>query len=535
MRTQGVTTSVHLDERVAGFHALGRALHGGQPVGLICTSGTAAANFLPAVAEAGMSHVPLIVMTADRPPEHLSWGVGQTFDQRGLYHGQVRAEFVMPVDGTGGSAFSHRAGWRAACTAVGKHGPVHVNWPFRLPLEPTSGPIEQPATLGPAMTGDHGPTPSDVLALRSLLAASEKPLIIAGPNTLENGADKKSLAQRIDAAAAAAGTPILADALSGLRGTGRNAVVASPSLVIRNKDEARDPDLIIHIGQTPTSKATRLWWEELDCTHVLIDPRDEWNDPSHACSHRFTSQPVSLLVDALEPASTRSDYLHSWIEAGRTADGMLADVLSTESALTEPNVAAMIGETCSAQDHIHASSSMPVRDIDTYVGHSCDARITSNRGINGIDGVVSTAAGIAKARSEQEMAGHTILLIGDVALLHDLGGVVDAARNQASLVIVCSNNDGGGIFSMLPAKEALDDDTFDALFQTRHGGTFDFLGHYPGVHHEHVGSDEALGLEAALRSAKESPREAVTILEVTTSTSERLGLDERLRAALSKL
>ena len=208
-------------------------------------------------------------------------------------------------------------------------------------------------------------------------------------------------------------------------------------------------------------------------------------------------------------------FLDSWIAAGQSAEKVCAELLSAESALTEAHVASAIGRAASGGDHIHASSSMPVRDIDTFASVNCEARISSNRGINGIDGVVSTAAGIAQARADGGLTGRTMVLIGDVALLQDVGGVLDAARHGVSLLIVCPNNDGGGIFSMLPAKKALDADTFDALFQTRHGTNFEFLGHYPGIHHEHIDTNEEKALETAIRTAESNREASVTILELS--------------------
>ena len=529
-RTSGLTTSIHLDERVGAFSALGRSVATGRPVGLICTSGTAAANYLPAVSEASMSHVPLLVMTADRPPEHQHWGVGQTFDQTGLFHRQVRAEFAMPVGGDGGPDFSHRAGWRAATTTVERSGPVHVNWPFRLPLEPTEGALEIEPTFEAASLPTSGALEPEVERLVSILSSAKRPIIIAGPQAMAAATPPDqwdSRAKQLNEAASVAGVPILADALSGLRGSAGDALIARPALTIeREAVEGLGVDAFIHIGQTPTAKSLRLWWESTPGTHVLIDPRQEWHDPSHLANARFTADPIELLSAALEQLSIDPDHLSGWVRAGANAEQICADVLASWPSSHEGVVAASLGELASPNDVIVASSSMPVRDIDTFAGVSSQARVHSNRGVNGIDGVVATAAGIAATLSNSRC----YVLIGDVALLHDVGGVLDAARNGIPVTIITVNNDGGGIFSHLPARERLEDATFDRLFQTPHGASFEFLGGYPGVRYSGA-TDLSSGLAVM---SEPGGSNTVDIIEIHTSAksrpAEQRELIERLRS-----
>ena len=529
LRTPGITTSIHLDERVGAFNALGRALASSTPVGLICTSGTAAANFLPAVSEAAMSNVGLIVMTADRPPEHQSWGVGQTFDQRGLYHRQVRTEITMPVGGDGGANFSHRAGWRAASEAIEEHGPIHVNWPFRLPVEPQDGPISAPPPLTEVTRSAKSANPSEVSSLRQALLDARSPLIIAGPATLPSASTTD--AERLINAGARAGAPVLADALSGLRGVGGPALVPSPALLFGKGSPfatALSADLIIHLGQTPTAKATRLWWETQRATHVLIDPLNEWNDPSHLATHRYVSPAVELLEAATEALDQPQTHLDTWVSAGEKAAAAMQQTLTETSNLTEAAIAHAIGTTATGNDVIVASSSMPVRDIDMFVDISCPARVFANRGINGIDGVIATAAGITNARAATDNGGRTVVLIGDVALLHDVGGLLDAARHETPMTIVVPNNDGGGIFSMLPAKDALDAAVFDELLQTPHGTTFEFLASHPGITHTF-----ATDIEAALAEAHTSPQTPITIIECSVSIEDRFSLQHAYTEVLA--
>lgn len=533
LRTEGITTSVHLDERTGGFAALGRAISSGVPVGLICTSGTAGANYLPAVSEANMSHVPLVVMTSDRPPEHQSWGVGQTFEQVGLYHQQVRAEFTMPVGGDAGPDHALRQGWRAASTAIERSGPVHVNWPFRLPLEPVADPLLLQTTFEPAHRCSTSLDAREIDQLGRLLSEASAPLIIAGPDAIAHRGDvdeRRDRATRFSNACEALGIPVLADVLSGLRGVSARSVILAPSLVLTAAEThgLDGADLIIHVGQTPTAKATRLWWERQEAVHVLLDPAQTWNDPSHRSTMRLTSDPIALLESARDITGLNAApaHLQRWIDAGTHTDSVCRDAIASATAPCEPQIAAALSEVAGAGDIIVASSSMPIRDLDMFARPAITASVFSNRGVNGIDGVVATAGGVA-ADQQQRGEGRTFVLIGDVALLHDIGSVFDAARNNTPLTIVVPNNDGGGIFSFLPAKDKLDAETFSTLFDTPHGTSFGFLGGHPGISHTHV-NDVADAL-----SCCENDPAAVNIVELSVNTSARITFQHDLLSELS--
>ncbi|MGI9604608.1 MAG: 2-succinyl-5-enolpyruvyl-6-hydroxy-3-cyclohexene-1-carboxylic-acid synthase, partial [Acidimicrobiales bacterium] len=395
-RLAGLDVSVHLDERSAAFAALGEAKASGAPVAVACTSGTAAANHLPAIAEANKSGVPLISITADRPPEHVDWGVGQAFDQLGLFHRQVRVQITMPVGADGGLDHAVRAGVRAANTAAVDNGPVHVNWPFRLPVEPTVDAWPDPPRLsvehpvGPLAVKADSPGPA-----ATAIDAADRAVIIAGPgafagsNAVANRAAIVDLARR-------RGWPIFADALSGLRGTpdanlvdGADQLCASATLP--------SVDLVIRLGDTPTAKTIRLWWERSGSPQVLVDPRRRWHDPSHAGTHLWHGS-----VDDLVATSTRYDRsgdADTWIDLGHRARAAIDEVVA-ESPFSEIHVTLALDAAVEAHEGdvvVVASSSMPVREVDSFFGASTSAEVFSNRGINGIDGVVSTAIGVARA------------------------------------------------------------------------------------------------------------------------------------------
>jgi 2-succinyl-5-enolpyruvyl-6-hydroxy-3-cyclohexene-1-carboxylate synthase len=519
-RTPGLSVHVHLDERGAAFAALGYAKASGTPVGLVCTSGTAAANYLPAISEASLSNVSIVAITADRPPEHQHVGIGQSFDQRGLFHRQIRAEITMPVGGEGGAAFTVRAGWRAIAESIEQHGPVHVNWPFRLPLEPQDESIEAPTTPPPCIAPQYIPQEDHLSRLTDHLGAASAPIIVAGPSTSLIDPDRK-IARQVLSAAERLGIPVLADVLSGIRGHTSPTLIEAPALL--GHTSLPVPDLIIRLGHTPTAKATRLWWEGSGAPQVLIDPLDDWQDPSSAMCDRLRCSPGAALESAsLATPGASPGWLEQWIEAGTTAHQVCMELLHTWPTTTEAHLAFALGAHAGADDVIIASSSMPIRDLDSFTSVELDATVHSNRGINGIDGVVSTAIGVSRAQHH----GRTFVHIGDVATLHDIGGVLDAARQGVDLTIIIPNNDGGGIFSFLPARTALESAQFESLFHTPHGTSFDFLAGHPKISHHYVKRD----LESALaRCAEDS---GITILEVPVSTEDRLDFDAQLQQSL---
>ena len=517
--------AIHLDERSAGFAALGEAKASGEAVAIVCTSGTAGVNLAPAIAEAAMSNVSILAITADRPPEHQDWGVGQSLDQRGLFGRHVRDEITMPVGADGGTDFTERAGWRAISTSLERSGPVHVNWPFRLPLEPVSEPGRFASAL-PSVTSTAAiRSESDLVALRTAIEASTAPVIVAGPETVRLG--DAEAASSICQSAEALGIPILADVLSGLRGHG--SLVEQPALVTAHSPDLH-ADLIIHLGHTPTAKVIRLWWESLNhARHVLLDPRSDWQDPSHLVDERLTSDPAWLLAQAaaaIESTRARPEQLDEWKRAGSSANAIVGDVLAETSELTEAHIGAAVGQwVMGAPDRtVMASSSMPVRDIDTFAPNGRPGEVLSNRGINGIDGVVASAIGVWRARDHR-----VVVLIGDIAALHDVGSILDAARQGSPLTLVVPNNDGGGIFSNLPMHGAIDDTLFNELFHTPHGTDLSFLGHADGVTYKAITSVDEL-----TSSLDDASATGVVILEASVNTAERLALRDRITERFSQ-
>ena len=441
-----------IDERVAGFMALGMAKATGRPVVVTCTSGTAAANLAPAVHEAWQARVPLIVLTADRPPELRDVGAGQAIDQIGLY-GSAAKWFVELGNGEPGpdwNAHVRSIACRAWATAAGgRPGPVHVNLPLREPLAPA--PEELPADDwqgrpdGSPWTEvrEHSQAPDgdDVQALAARMAETPRGVIVCG-------AVAGDVSQEVARLAEQAGWPVLADALSGVRCGQHDLshVVAHYDVLLRDQAfaAAHAPDLVLRVGDTPTSKPLRAWLAAAE--QVVIDPDGAWHDPSRVAARMLHAAPgptCDALATALE---MRGDAGADWVRSWRAADALVPAALAQAPDPFEPKVYAALAEELPAGAQVWVSSSMPVREVESYFPVSdTPIRFLSNRGANGIDGVVASAAGAALATGAP-----TWVLIGDVALVHDAGGLLAAGRAGADIHVVCVNNGGGGIFDFLP-------------------------------------------------------------------------------------
>jgi 2-succinyl-5-enolpyruvyl-6-hydroxy-3-cyclohexene-1-carboxylate synthase len=511
----------HVDERCAGFFALGAAKASGAPVAVACTSGTAAANLAPAVIEAHHARVPLIVLTADRPPELRDVGAGQTIDQLKLYGDAVKWFFELGTHEASHATLRwiRTLACRAYWTALGgRPGPVHLNIPLREPLV-----LEEPLPADGGGRADGGPwmrRATVATGARQRRPAAARGVIVAGRE--ERRPDLGLAAARV---AGRAGYPLLADPLSGARHG--PAAIAHYDMLLRDEALSREltPELVIRIGDLPTSKPLRVWLAGLDGIEQLsLDPEAAWQDPAGVVSERHTGDPVQEL-DAIAPAGPGNpDWLAAWRAADDRVAAAIAETLGTD--LSEPLVAARLGDWLGAGTSLFVASSMPVRDVELFFGVHEDApRVLSNRGANGIDGTVSSAFGAAAAGERP-----VVLLIGDVALAYDIGGLLAARRLELALTIVLLNNDGGGIFHFLPV--AGETDAFEEHVATPHGLPFEHAARLYGCGYERP--TEVAELEAAVRRSLRSG--GTTIIEVRTDRAENLALHRRIAdAALSAL
>ena len=448
-----------LDERSAGFFALGMAKATGRPVAVTCTSGTAAANLHPAVVEAWESRVPLLVLTADRPPELRQVGAGQAIDQIKLYGSAVKWFFEVGTHEPGReTAIHHRAlACRAYWTALGdRPGPVHLNFPLREPLAPEREPLAPEDWAGRpegrpwTELREHSGVPhaDDVQGLAARIASTPRGAIVCGPTA-------EPIAEPAARLAAASGWPLLAEPTSGVRcgPHDRSHVVAHYDVLLRVDAfaERHLPGLLLRVGDTPTSKPLRAW--AAAGSQVVLDPHAAWHEPTRRAELllRAAAAPtLDALAAAVEMRTAERDP--DWLESWRAADARVAPALAAAPADFEPRVLAALEPALPDGAIVWLSSSMPVRDVEAYFPQSAKRlRFLANRGANGIDGVVSSAAGAALASGAPAW-----LLTGELALLHDIGGLLAARRAGADLHVVCLNNGGGAIFDFLPVAAHAD-------------------------------------------------------------------------------
>jgi 2-succinyl-5-enolpyruvyl-6-hydroxy-3-cyclohexene-1-carboxylate synthase len=471
----GLKLWMHLDERSAGFFGLGLARAAHRPVALLATSGTAAANFLPAIVEALYNRVPLIVLTADRPHELRDVGAPQTIDQLRLYGEHVKwfVDLPEPEATPDLVRYVRTVAGRAVASACDEpRGPVHLNWPLREPLMPE--PPVEPANWGarpdrhPYVTvtsGARSPSADVVAALASDLQAAEHGLIVCGPQ------DDPDLPEAVARLAARVGYPILADPLSGVRcgPHDRSLVLDAYDATLRLPDEPA-PELVLRFGAPPTSKPLVQYLQRhAAARQVLVDGGAGWRDPSAMSSdvlHADARLLSSALAERLPERAATSAWAERWVSRDRATRRVIADHLAGLDELFEGAVFPALAKLLPEQATLYAGNSMPVRDLDTFLA-STDRpwRVLSNRGANGIDGVVSSALG-ARAGTVQP----TVLVIGDISFYHDMNGLLAARRHGLDALVVVMNNDGGGIFSFLPQADQAEH--FETLFGTPHGLDF---------------------------------------------------------------
>jgi len=485
---EGVEATSVIDERSAGYVALGMAKASGRPVAVTCTSGTAAANLHPAVVEAWEARVPLLVLTADRPPELREVGAGQSIDQIKLY-GSAAKWFVEvgTHEPSRETAIHHRAlACRAYWTAGGgRPGPVHLNFPLREPLAPVRKAAQEPlpsARDEPLSTGTGWPDPDvwagrddarpwtvlrehasvphadDVHALAARIARTKRGAIVCGP-TWEQIADPAALL------AGTAGWPLLAEPTSGVRcgDHDRSHVVAHYDVLLRAQSfaDAHVPDLVLRVGDTPTSKPLRAWLARTP--QVLIDPHQTWHEPTRRAElviQAAATPSLDALAAAVEMRTPPRDP--AWLSAWREADALVPPALAASPDPFEPKILAGLEPNLPGGAIVWVSSSMPIRDVEAFFPQSPKRlRFLANRGANGIDGVVSSALGAALATGRP-----TWLITGELALQHDVGGLLAARRAGVELNIVCLNNGGGAIFDFLPVAEHADPDLYEQHIAT---------------------------------------------------------------------
>ncbi|CAB4659414.1 unannotated protein [freshwater metagenome] len=467
MRAPEISVQVFHDERSAGFAGLGIGLSTGVPAVVLCSSGTAGAHFYAAIIEAHLSNVPLIVCTADRPPHLRDISAPQTIDQTKMFGDAVRwfHDPGVPTESTSET-------WRALASRVfistlgARPGPVHLNLPFDEPLfgEPLALPEARDHEWSLRVRGNNW-SESDI-KLFSQSCSGKTGVFVAGKGT---PATLLQLAEQLS-------WPIFADPRSGLRREHPNVIIAfDPILRAERFVSVANPEVIVHVGEAPASKVLSQWTRKSHAPVLHLGESETVVDPLHRVAISFVGNLGEFCALAAAGAhSCDAEWLTRW----KKADVVASNVIETWVAQhwSEISVSHTVSRVLLAGSQCVVSSSMPIRDLEWFGGAMTDVVVHSNRGANGIDGVVSTAVGVALGSGAT-----TFLLIGDIACIHDSNGMWDMKRRDVDVRIVVTNNDGGAIFSFLPQAREVDAEVFEKIYGTPHGVSFASLAHAHGI------------------------------------------------------
>jgi len=492
-----ISVFVHIDERSGSFFALGIAKATDKPVVVLSTSGTAAAEFHPAVVEAYYSRTPLIVLTADRPPELRDVGANQAVDQDHLYGQRVRWFFDPgpPVESPTAARTWRRLAARAYSEAAA--GPVHLNLPFREPLVPPPGEVPSPIGEAPQAIsrGLLLPTSDQVATVARALQAAQRPLVVAG-EMRDGGRLARGLSRL--------GVPVLAEPSSQLRRAETGAAVESYEALLRaGWSLQHGPDLVIRLGGSPTSRVLNAWLAAASAPTFVIDPGSEWRDQDQVATNILACDPQAL-VEALPPAD-RAAWRDEWVNAGKKATTAIAASL-VSTPVYEGHIVRAIANKLPDVSQVFIGSSMPIRAADSFWPYARGQQVFyGNRGASGIDGLVSTGLGMAAARQSVP----TVLILGDLSTFHDMNGLWTIRRHGVKATIVVCDNNGGGVFSFLP--QAQHTDVFEEIFATPLGIDFAQVARLYGLVYSPV-SDRS-GLEPAIADALNAQTSTMVVVK----------------------
>jgi len=547
-----VETFSHLDERSAAYFALGRARRTGRPTPLVSTSGTAVANFHPAVVEADESRVPMLLLTADRPPELQDSGANQTVDQEKIYGDAVRHyRKLSEPEATDRKLRSLRTALaRSVATATGvPSGPVHLDVPFRKPLEPTvetdavpddwasENPLAAEGCDGPFVATTSGRpalSPADRSAIVETVERAERGLVVCGP------ADAP-IPERdaLVGLARATGFPVLADPLSGHRfaptadADGVRVLGGYDSWVPALGDALPEPDVVLRFGASPTSKPLRTALAGWNARQFVIDPAGGWREAEFTATDLVVADPTAVADDIADDVETDAGLetgAHDSPASGTRYRERLAaverdywDIVADEGAFWEGRVLGDVADLASDPATVVVSNSMPVRDLDRFGRpRAADLAVLGNRGASGIDGVTSTALGAGSATDDP-----LVLVTGDLAYVHDMNGLLAVERFDLDATVVVVNNDGGGIFHQLPISEH---ETFEDHFLTPHGLDFAPTGDLYGFEFRRV--DDREGFRDAFETLV--GRDGTHVIEVRFDAGESHAVRDRLQARVAE-
>lgn len=532
-RHAAITVHVHVDERASAYFALGVARATGEPVIAACSSGTAAANHLPAVVEASVSGVPLLVLTADRPPELHDTGANQTIDQTRLFGGYPRwfVDAGVPSLADGAARYWRSLGARAAAAATGQpRGPVHVNLPFREPLVPAG----EPLSLGEAEAGrargarwhrfvapPRTPDNADVARLVKLLSGSSRVAVVAGALS--------AAPYRLASLCSQVGWPLLAEPTANVRRPGLALSAAELLAADVEYRETQRPEVVLQVGAAPTTRAMQSL--VASATHlIVVDPDELCPDPGRQAELTVQCDPDSVAA-ALGAAGLREldlRWRRGWEVEDYAVRQAVDELLDGWDEPFEGRIARDVAAAAPEASVLFAGSSMPVRDLATFMAPHKSLRVLANRGASGIDGCVATALGIA------EVAQPALALIGDLALLHDASSLLWSAGRGLNLVLVVVDNDGGGIFTLLP-QASLERAEFERLFVAPHGARLDLwsLAQAAGAGYHRVETASAVRPAVEAASGTGGVQLVHVVVDRDRAPALRAAVSERVRTALA--
>lgn len=542
MRHPRARAIVHYDERGAAFHALGRALATGKPTALICTSGSAVANYWPAVVEAANAHAPLILITADRPPELLDCGANQAIDQRDIFGRYARWSVQLPcpdpaIDPHMVLSAVDQAVYRALRAPA---GPVHINCMFREPLAPRADSRQSLTATRSQLAGwlaqkepyTTWPMPKTTVndaeqtwLVNRLNHVSKGVLVLGRLRTPEESAAAVVLAEAL-------GWPVFPDIASGLRQRSGPPYAPHFDQLLLSEDFRKQccPELVLHLGGALTSKRLAEHWAALRPEYLHVADHPLRHDPAHLISRRWETD-IAAFCQWLAP-SVRHRGTKPWGEIWTRKSARISKAidawLSASKTLCEIGVARTASRLCPADSTLFLGNSMPIRDIDMFAAaEGAGPRIAVNRGASGIDGNIATASGYAAALGQPVTA-----LIGDMALLHDLNSLALLRQTEAPLILIVINNNGGGIFSFLPIAAA--GDVFERAFAAPHGLHFEDAARLFGL--PYARPDSPAAFISAYRDALQSGQS--TLIEVCTARDinhrQHIALQQHIREVLER-
>jgi 2-succinyl-5-enolpyruvyl-6-hydroxy-3-cyclohexene-1-carboxylate synthase len=505
------------DERSAAFAALGVGLATNKPAVLLCTSGTAAAHFYAAIIEADLSGVPMIVVTADRPPELVDVGAAQTIDQTKMYGDAVRW-FAAPGVPDDAAASSWRSlGARVAAEALGfsgRPGAAHLNLAFREPLVGVVGELPVGRNHNaPWHSVVRGHMISHAPLTDALLEAwyEKKGVLVAG-----RGCGDPAVILELGELL---GWPVFADHRSGCAVAQRS--IRHFDAILRHEGFVAQhvPDVVVRIGELPASKVTSQWITSSGASVHAVVPHGKWIDPDHLAGALIVDATVvpDVCATLRERPRPQLRFSDPWEQADALASAAISVTLASMPTLTDAAIARAAVRAVPSNGALVVSSSMPVRDVEWFGEARDDIAVYSNRGANGIDGVIATAIGVAASTGKP-----TVCLIGDIAFLHDSSSLAACAQRSIDLTIVVPNNDGGAIFSFLPQASALANEKYEQLFGTPHGTDLVALAN---AHH--------LQSEVITSTDQIAHRPGIRVLVASTERTPNVAIHNQLNAAVS--